>query len=437
MRRATRRWSATGSSRGEGGRSGLVSAGESGRDMAAVLVFPSIRRALGAVGAAILVLSAACGDPDAAGGSPAAAPELPTWSVAQELRIGSVDDPEQALTPTNPNLLAVSPDGDIYIGQPQSGEIRSYDSTGRLARTIGGRGRGPGEFTRMASIGIVGQLLYAVNLIPARVEIFSLAGEHLRTRTYRAVLTEHALPTPPYVLFPDGTGIVSPTRDSDLADTIVYLRIDSLETVLDTILAFPRARVRVSVPLERGHASIRQPFGGVPPFAVSADGGTIWTAETERSPAQATTYRVTKRTAARGTIYSRVYPYSPVELPPAVRDSAFDAVLAAVRRWHPDGGEAPQIAREFVSVPTHYRAVLGMRADADGSVWLHRPPVPGSEFERWEMHGPDGAPRAHVLLPRGLQVALFRRGRVWGIEHDEFDVPYVVRYRIRPGRSPR
>lgn len=135
-----------------------------------VTVIPAIRCGFRSIAATASVLGAACADADPSHGSAAAGTPLPAWTVVQELRIGALDDPEQALGPTNPNLLAVAPNGDIHVGQPQSGEIRTYDSTGALVRVIGGRGRGPGEFMRMVSIGLVEGELYGVDLSPAKVE---------------------------------------------------------------------------------------------------------------------------------------------------------------------------------------------------------------------------------------------------------------------------
>jgi hypothetical protein len=35
--------------------------------------------------------------------------------------------------------------------------------------------------------------------------------------------------------------------------------------------------------------------------------------------------------------------------------------------------------------------------------------------------------------PAGLMILEARRDMVWGVEHDEQDVPYVARYRVRGG----
>src|SRR5690625_1170107 len=104
----------------------------------------------------ILTVALACGEPD--GGVDE--PSVPTWSLVEELRIGSLDDEDQALTRIEPNGLAVHPSGHLFVAQPRLAEIREYDPTGGLVRVIGGRGSGPGEFNMLRGIGFLGDTLY-------------------------------------------------------------------------------------------------------------------------------------------------------------------------------------------------------------------------------------------------------------------------------------
>ena len=52
--------------------------------------------------------------------------------------------------------------------------------------------------------------------------------------------------------------------------------------------------------------------------------------------------------------------------------------------------------------------------------------------ESWVLDA-QGAPLARALFPADLRVAVIDGDTVWGIEMDELDVQYIVRYRLVKG----
>jgi hypothetical protein len=93
----------------------------------------------------------------------------------------------------------------------------------------------------------------------------------------------------------------------------------------------------------------------------------------------------------------------------------------------------------------------GITIDDDGRIWVRTPqpahevPIPGDELEG----APDDAPRTRwaepsvydvftaegdylgvVPIPDRFEPYVMRGDQVWGVLRDEFDVPFVVRYRI-------
>ena len=52
--------------------------------------------------------------------------------------------------------------------------------------------------------------------------------------------------------------------------------------------------------------------------------------------------------------------------------------------------------------------------------------------ESWVLDA-EGVPLARVLVPADLMVAVVDGETVWGIEMDELDVQYIVRYRLLKG----
>ncbi len=51
----------------------------------------------------------------------------------------------------------------------------------------------------------------------------------------------------------------------------------------------------------------------------------------------------------------------------------------------------------------------------------------------WWVLDEDGESKATVVTPEGLRVYLVTDGAVWGVETDEFDVNYIVRYDLLRG----
>jgi len=49
---------------------------------------------------------------------------------------------------------------------------------------------------------------------------------------------------------------------------------------------------------------------------------------------------------------------------------------------------------------------------------------------RWWRLDADGVPVARIEVPRNLGLRTYDGEHLWGVETDEYDVPYVVRLRI-------
>lgn len=103
--------------------------------------------------AVLSITLAACGGASA----PAGDLDEVTLALEPDLRIGSVDDSVDALTWFDE--LVVAPDGRIFTAHPTETHIRVHAADGRLIRTIGRKGAGPGEFENIGAIGLLGDML--------------------------------------------------------------------------------------------------------------------------------------------------------------------------------------------------------------------------------------------------------------------------------------
>jgi hypothetical protein len=139
---------------------------------------------------AVGVSTAACANDEPSSGSaerpmandgPVAWSAAPEWSVTLDLRIGSVDDPEYALTAFR--SMEVGTDGTIYTLHPTERLIRRFDAQGTLLGVSGGSGDGPGEFQNPGPMGLIADTLWVLDYRGYRFSFFGPGGEHLSSFT--------------------------------------------------------------------------------------------------------------------------------------------------------------------------------------------------------------------------------------------------------------
>lgn len=125
-----------------------------------------MRRSLAEACLVVCCLSvlAACGLGDSDGG-PDGVPDVERWRAERDLRVGSVDDPDETLTYIRD--LEVGADGTIYTLHRQERLVRTFDSAGTFRGVIGGEGGGPGEFQSPLSMGWVADTLWVLDTLPA------------------------------------------------------------------------------------------------------------------------------------------------------------------------------------------------------------------------------------------------------------------------------
>src|SRR5690606_24027972 len=100
---------------------------------------------------------------------------LPQLTLTEELRIGSVDDPDAGFSQIGG--LTIGPDGNLYVIEQQDNEVRVYDAQGTLVRRFGRQGEGPGEFLFPSQLGVVGDTLWVTDLRLQRLSLFTTSGE--------------------------------------------------------------------------------------------------------------------------------------------------------------------------------------------------------------------------------------------------------------------
>ena len=354
-----------------------------------------------------------------------------------------MDDSATALTRVV--SLVVDDDGRIYTSHPQDAAILVHDAEGKRVGRWGRRGEGPGEFGSLGGIILVKDTLWAFDYEHYRFGAFAPDGRLLRTLTVPIDLGGPDMarsPPRPYGMLSDGRIIGSPPAWShEVAQGTItespVLLMDSTGAAGDTLYSRPTSVWAVQEPRSsRGFGSYRQqPFDDTDLYVTSpvAPEYVMVDRLVGEEHAAAPTFRVARISFDGDTLFERTYPYEPVPIDPALPDSLVDDFAAGFNqagfRSAPTPARAAELARGNLHVPAHFPPVTRAVVGRDGTIWLRREGSDPQSAE-WLVLDPGGEPIGRVTLPARTTVAVAERGRFWGWELDDLDVPYIVRYAV-------
>ncbi|HEX6068216.1 MAG TPA: hypothetical protein VFZ18_00285 [Longimicrobiaceae bacterium] len=417
------------------------------------------------LGVAAALALAGCTGVDAEGND---LDSLPVLTAREDARIGDFDDP--GLGFSRVYQVEIDRDSNLYVLEGSIPEIRVFSPEGALRRRIGRRGGGPGEF-QSARFGLLGDTLWTVDSRLNRITLFDRLGTVLSTGTIERAAV--ALPSGfgyllPRVMRPDGRfmghlGMVAFSRDeptgvkpTDSIPVPLVLFAASGE-VIDTVGWAPRPPPRMWRPPAEEETKIEYVNVGDRRFLVPTAPITMpeWlpvgdgyiTVETPLAEtAEEGTVRVTRFGLAGDTVYRRELRYSPLRY----ADAALDSIAARAARgaaggmlpFAMEGGSAPpppenpeavaRALRGAMSFPDFQLPIQSSWLAQDESVWMRRPDD-NTPRARWILLDPQGEPRGQLELPSDLRILWNVGDTFWAVDLDEYDVPWVVRYRITEG----
>jgi hypothetical protein len=282
------------------------------------------------------------------------------------------------------------------------------------------------------AIGTLADTLYAVNRSPGRLSLFSISGEHLSTTglAYPPPTPFH-MPSPPLRLFPDGTGVVFPFAqgraiDQGHVEARQYVRVDRSGKLVNRLFS-DSAPASIAIRFGAdGQFSMRHPMPQFPLTAFSQDGSRMAIVDRKVNGAEGAGFGITEMTLDGDTLHFTRIGYRPLPISAQVADSIHARVAAVATSVL--GGERERTVREILQLPEHYPPVTEVLYADDLSLWVRREGLPGAS-DRWEVYR-DGGRIARAEVPRGLAIHAIHRNALWGVVVDQFDVPYVVRFRI-------
>jgi len=353
-----------------------------------------------------------------------------SWTARETLRIGGIEDPAGTIFGSITAAI-VDDSGRIHVADALSHDVRVFSPAGRLERTMGRRGRGPGEFETPATMGFLGRSLWVSDPVLRRVVFFDAAGRADSARGLTPALPPTFAPAGASAMAMDGSVILVPSVGGNtmvMADppSLPVLRVNPSGR-MDTLHLLDLRGIAVAVDLGGRQAFARQPLPTAPIHSIATDGGMFAVVEqTGGAGAPTSTFRLTVKDGQGRVLGQRAVPYTPVRVPAAWRDSV-------LKMYDPTGkpAEQQQIARRLSSAlhfPSTFPPVDRVLVGTDRTVWVR---LAGADaMARWLVFDARAAQVGALRLPAAMTVLGASRQRIIASGLNSDGEPVVVRYGV-------
>lgn len=342
--------------------------------------------------------------------------------TAPLVRTGSDEsDPNQFSYPWRGILL---PGGGFAVAEVFLGEIRLFAADGRHQRTLGRKGKGPGEFEVISFVALTpGDSIAAYDQSSRRLTIFPADGGGRRVVANTWTNNLDAFGTTSggdILLYNPGTRPrgLTPGLTWDTTDVVLMRASDGAAR---SLVRLP-SRERFVTP--DGHDT--RPHAPAHVAVHAGDGAGFYWASSDRYSIE---YRTLDGTLTR--ILRR--PVEPAPVTAADKETWVKTNLAEVRRLE---GEAamPMYQQVMETMPWGSTRPLFDNAlvDGNGRLWLGHsdwPALPGVN-RRWSVFGRDGTWLGDLDAPPDFRILDVRDGLVLGVHQEEGEAPRVQVHRL-------
>jgi 6-bladed beta-propeller len=286
------------------------------------------------------------------------------WALAHARDVQPAElDPAELLEPRD---LALADDGTVLISDTKPERIKVFDREGRLVRTIGGEGDGPGEH-RVAYIALRGDTLVVQDPVNSRATTFDWRTGALlvERRTACCYWSPIGVSATGEVF---ARSIVS-APDTSLRNVQAYVRFPIGGSTVDTLFALERQDTppRTSWELRDGdrmQMMLPVPFEPQAQFAIEPTGVhlTGWNGD----------YLLRTSRDGRDTIALFGRAATPVPVTAAEKRRIADVRVAEMRRGNPQGisEQVLRIAFDPALIPDRYPAYDSFTIDRAGRRWV-------------------------------------------------------------------
>lgn len=355
-------------------------------------------------------------------------PGSPAFTVFRDLRVGAQDGES-----TFGRISDVAPrrDGGMWVVDAQSRQVSGFDRTGTLVVRFGGEGDGPGEFRNVSGVFETTAGRVAIGSpFPPTLHWFGADGSYLESIRFTDSFDSDGNPLAPRF------AVWSVTRSGrPFADLFAVSRAGSDPMVPHDVIgfdgqepAFARRDTIISWSVAAPPTDPGAPLPIVPaaPKWTTGPGDRVWW--TPGSPYEITAFDPTGEPVRAITLDRPAVPVTT-----EVRESIAEAMRRAAGSA-PGGISLVEHALSRAEWPQALPHLAGIWvSNPDGMVFaapfsaLSFDPEAGMTLDVFEA---DGSYAGTILLPPGFSPRRFANGAVYGVETDELDVNYAVRYRI-------
>jgi hypothetical protein len=343
--------------------------------------------------------------------------------LVPDLRIGSADGPPEYMF-SQVVAVQVGAGDTMYVLDRGDKTVSTYDPQGHFVRRFGREGDGPGEFREPGTMALRRDGPFIYDRRAQRVTQFSWTGAVVSTAPV-AQWTPFGsnLRTMGDTAFTLGLagGYSAPPRPTDGRFWLV--RFSTGGSVLDTLVADEGGQ---SVARWGDHSvsTISAPFPRGPRWDVAPDGRVAYgrgDAYAIDVYGDAPGFRLVTR-LRRGVAL--------LEATDADRESYREPYLNPSPRFPEASRRRFREMVESVTYPDTWPAYDQLLFDAAGRLWVRRSVHAGDSVIPRDVFGADGEYLGEVRFPSRLNILHIGADAVYGVERDEVDVPFVVRYRL-------
>lgn len=361
------------------------------------------------------------GIPRVISGGPTAWPDSGGAQLIEEARFSGADGTASELG--QPRSLAVDEQGRVYVVDAKPAAIKVFSPDGKLIRTIGRDGEGPGEF-RVGFIAVRGGHLVLQDPQLARTSVWDTAGTFLRSwHSSCCYWSDIQIDGQNLIYVPS----MSAPKEGAPRRGTPYVRWTLEGVAKDTVWVPREAEEKVwTVSLKRGGKNVSMMRTSIPfqpglTHTLHPEGGLVyaWTGS----------YSIVR--SATGNDSLRVF--GRTWTPDPVTDERRNGELESrIKSGSESWGEANlRAAFKLSDIPSTLPAFMNLRVDPAGRTWARRYPVSDTTRTTFDVFDSTGAylgPITVGLKMWGMQ-AWTRDGLVTMIEDDE-GRPTVVRLRL-------
>ena len=355
----------------------------------------------------------------------------PTWTLVEELRVGSLEGTGPDAFARLKGLVAVD-GGGFAVLDSQAQELRVFGPDGTHIATHGGKGQGPGEFVDANGLMLDRSWrLWVPDTRNGRMSVFDPEDGFIESFPF----ADNNFNATWNGAMVDGGRIYRPWRTGNRR----MLRIFDLTMTLVDSLPLPGDGPEDEEfdPASQPGAFYQEMGGGYMAYSIPFYAsevrhidrrGVFWSSR-DGDPA----YRFQRWQPGGDTTLLVDTRRPPVAVPTVERDSVIDMMRQmtsnmGVGEW------------DWSRVPNVRPAVEDIFESDDGNLWVRTPAADGGVL--FDVYSRDGAYLGTASLGPGLNLfdrvePVVRGELAWLVVTDEFDVNYVVRARITPAaRSP-